>query len=157
KGVPVLKESFNFAQKGSRQAEIVGHACLGAVMNTPAPEMFRFSGYTLDVVRGCLQHAEREIELRPKSFEVLRCLVEKAGHLVTKDELVKAVWPNVVVSDESLMQCVSEVRRAIGDSDQTIIKNVPRRGYRFTAPVARLPIDPAVRSSIEPTQLDARG
>src|SRR5215468_8831378 len=100
--------------------------------------MFRFGEYTLDVVCGCLRTADREIELRPKSFEVLRYLVENAGRLVTKDELIKTVWRNVVVTDESLMQCVSEVRHAIADDGQTIIKTVPRRGYRFMAPVVCL-------------------
>src|SRR5215467_1423648 len=100
--------------------------------------MFRFGEYTLDVVCGCLRAADREIELRPKSFEVLRYLVENAGRLVTKDELIKTVWRNVVVSDESLMQCVSEVRHAIADDGQTIIKTVPRRGYRFAASVLRV-------------------
>src|SRR5215467_2420305 len=99
--------------------------------------MFRFEEYTLDVARGCLRTADREIELRPKSFEVLRCLVENAGRLVTRDELIKTVWPNVVVTDDSLMQCVSEVRHAIADDRQTIIKTIPRRGYRFGAPVVR--------------------
>jgi len=103
--------------------------------------MFRFEGYTLDVSRGCLRIADREVELRPKSFEVLRYLVENAGRLVTKDEIIKTVWPNVVVTDESLTQCVSEVRNAIGDGDQKIIKTVPRRGYRFAAPVSPLGTD----------------
>src|SRR6266436_7326589 len=104
-------------------------------MKTAAPEMLRFDDYTLDVARGCLRTADREIELRPKSFEVLRYLVENAGRLVTKDELIKAAWPNVVVTDDSLMQCVSEVRHAIADDGQTVIKTVPRRGYRFAAPI----------------------
>src|SRR5215467_886184 len=103
--------------------------------------MFRFGEYTLDVVRGCLRTADRDIELRPKSFEVLRCLVENAGRLVTKDELIKTAWPNAIVADEVLTQCVGEVRRAIADDCQTIIKTVPRRGYRFAAPVARLNAD----------------
>src|SRR5215468_5213242 len=99
--------------------------------------MFRFRGYTLDVSRGSLSFGEREVELRPKSFEVLCYLVGNAGRLVTKEEIIKTVWPNVVVSDESLARCVFEVRQAIGDSDQTIIKTIPRRGYRFAAPVVR--------------------
>jgi adenylate cyclase len=110
-------------------------------MKAAAPEMLRFHDYTLDVARGSLRTADREIELRPKSFEVLRCLVENADRLVTKDELIKTVWPNVIVTDESLMQCVSEVRHAIGDIGQTIIKTVPRRGYRFASPVSRLSQD----------------
>ena len=100
--------------------------------------MFQFEGYTLDLAHSSLRAADREIPLRPKSFEVLRCLVENADRLVTKDELIKAIWPNVIVTDDALMHCVSEVRQAIGDSKQTIIATVPRRGYRFTAPVLRL-------------------
>jgi TolB-like protein len=100
-------------------------------------EMFQFEGYTLDVVRGCLRTANREVELRRKSFEVLRHLVENASRLVSKDELIETIWPNVSVSDEALTQCISEVRHAIGDANQTIIKTVPRRGYRFNVPVSR--------------------
>ena len=55
--------------------------------------IFQFGDYTLDIAQGCLRTADREVDLRPKSFEVLRCLVENAGRLVTKDELIKAVWP----------------------------------------------------------------
>jgi adenylate cyclase len=107
-------------------------------MEGAAPKMFQFEAFTLDIGRGCLRTADREVELRPKSFEVLRHLVENAGRLVLKDELIKAVWPNVVVTDESLTRCISEVRQAIGDGDQKIIKTAFRRGYRFAAPVARL-------------------
>jgi adenylate cyclase len=97
--------------------------------------MFRFEDYTLDLTRGCLRIADEEVKLRPKSFEVLRYLVENAGRLVLKDEIIKTVWTDVVVTDESLTRCVSEVRHAIGDRDQKIIKTVQRRGYRFAAPV----------------------
>src|SRR5215468_4145688 len=100
--------------------------------------MFQFEGFTLDVARGSLQAADRTVALRPKSFEVLRYLVENADRLVSKEELLKAIWPNVVVTDKSLAHCVSEVRRALGDSNETIIATMPRRGYRFMAPVARV-------------------
>src|SRR5215468_11421793 len=99
--------------------------------------MFQFEGFTLDVARRSLRTADRPVPLRPKSFEVLRYLVENADRLVPKEELIKAIWPNVVVTDESLTHCVSELRSALGDSQQTIIKTVPRRGYRFAAPVSR--------------------
>src|SRR5581483_3698785 len=106
--------------------------------------MLRFNDYVVDLARGCLRTADdHEIDLRPKSFEVLRYLAASGGRLVTKDELLKALWPGVVVSDESLVQCVSEVRRAIGDPAQAIIKTVPRRGYRFVAPVSATPAGPA--------------
>src|SRR5215831_12680583 len=100
--------------------------------------MFQFEGYTLDIARNALRAADREIALRRKSFELLRYLVENPDRLVTKEELLKAIWPDVVVTDESLTHCVSEVRQAIGDSRQTIIVTVPRRGYRFTSPVVRV-------------------
>ena len=95
--------------------------------------MYQFEGYTLDINRCLLRSTDREIELRPKTFEVLRYLVENADRLITKEELIKAIWPHVVVTDDSLTQCVSEARHAIGDGGQIIIKTVPRRGYRFTA------------------------
>jgi TolB-like protein len=100
-----------------------------------AEKSYCFEGYTLDLWRGCVRHADDEIGLRPKSFEVLRYLVENASRLVSKDELIRAIWPNVIVADESLTRCVSDVRQALGDVDQRIIKTVPRRGYVFEAPV----------------------
>jgi TolB-like protein/DNA-binding winged helix-turn-helix (wHTH) protein len=102
-----------------------------------AHKIFRFEGFTLDVMRRSLRHGDRDVDLRPKSFDVLRCLVEQAGQLVTKDELIESVWPNVVVTDESLTRCVSDVRLALGDSDQRIVKTIPRRGYLLAAPVSR--------------------
>ena len=100
--------------------------------------MLRFEGYTLDIARNSLRAADREVALRRKSFELLRYLVENSDRLVTKEELLRAIWPNVIVTDESLMHCVSEVRQALGDSKQTIIVTVPRCGYRFAAPVVRV-------------------
>jgi adenylate cyclase len=100
--------------------------------------MFQFEGYTLDIACGALRTADRDLQLRPKAFDVLRYLLENADRIVTKQELMKAVWPNVIVTDQALTHCVGEVRQAIGDSKQTIIKNIPRRGYRFTAPVLRV-------------------
>jgi adenylate cyclase len=102
-----------------------------------ALNMFQFVGYTLDIARNSLRAADREVPLRRKSFELLRYLVENPDRLVTKEELLKAIWPNVFVTDEVLTQCVSEVRQAIGDSKQTIIVTLPRRGYRFAASVLR--------------------
>src|SRR5262249_23262814 len=59
---------------------------------------------------------------------------------------MEAVWPNVIVTDQALTHCVGEVRQAIGDSEQTLIKNIPRRGYRFTAPVLRVATGAAATS-----------
>src|SRR5215468_1604686 len=100
--------------------------------------MLQFEGYTLDIARHSLRAADRKVALRPKNFELLRYLVENPDRLVSKEELPKAIWPNVVVTDESLTRCMSEVRQAIGDTRQTIIATVPRCGYRFTASVVRI-------------------
>ena len=96
----------------------------------------QFGPFTLDLERLCLRGPAGEAELRPKSFEVLRYLTEHAGRVVSKDEVVAAVWPDVIVTDDSLIRCISEVRRAIGDEGQDIIKTVPRRGYLFDAQVS---------------------
>jgi adenylate cyclase len=109
--------------------------------------MFQFEGYTQDVARSSLRTADRDVELRPKSFEVLCYLVENAGRLVTKEELIEAIWPDVIASDQVLAHCVSEARAAIGDGDLTIIKTVPRRGYRFSAPVSRMVTNAGALSS----------
>lgn len=95
-----------------------------------------FSGYRLDLRRGSLSARSGEIALRPKSFDVLRYLVENAGRLVPKDELIDTIWPNVTVADEALARCVSDVRAALDDNDQSIIKTIPRRGYLFNATVS---------------------
>ena len=113
-------------------------------MQALSPQSYCFEEYTLDLKRGCLRKVDRQIDLRPKSFAVLRHLVENAGRLVSKDELVKIVWPKVIVSDEYLTQCVSEVRRALGDGEQRLIKTVPRRGYLFAASVSSHPVERAV-------------
>jgi adenylate cyclase len=105
-------------------------------MRTAHEQSFHFEGYTLDLRRGCLTKGDREIELRPKSFAMLRYLVENAGRLLSKDELIKAVWPKTTVGDESLARCVSDVRLALGDADQRIVKTMLRRGYLFAAPVS---------------------
>ena len=97
---------------------------------------YQFAGFTLDLSRGCLQRADQEIELRPKSFDMLRYLVENAGRLVSKDELTSKIWPGVVATDESLTRCISDIRLALGDRERRLIKTIPRRGYRFVARVS---------------------
>jgi TolB-like protein/DNA-binding winged helix-turn-helix (wHTH) protein/tetratricopeptide (TPR) repeat protein len=107
-------------------------------MQTAGQKPYSFAGYTLDLRQRYLRSEDREIELRPKSFALLCYLVENAGRLVPKDELVKELWPNVIVTDESLARCVSDVRLALNDDGRRIIKTVPGQGYLLAAPVSRL-------------------
>jgi adenylate cyclase len=108
-------------------------------MPSSASKVFQFDRFTLDLARGQLRADDNVIELRPKSFDVLCYLAENTDHLVTKDEIAQAVWHKVIVTDESLLRCISDVRRALGDTEQRIIKTIPRRGYMFVAKVANLP------------------
>jgi adenylate cyclase len=94
-------------------------------------EQLRFAHYVLDLNRGCLLLGGREIVLRPKTFAVLRYLVENSGRLVSKDELFAAVWPGLAITDDVLVQSVGELRRALGEDGTRLIRTVPRRGYRF--------------------------
>jgi TolB-like protein/DNA-binding winged helix-turn-helix (wHTH) protein/Tfp pilus assembly protein PilF len=93
-----------------------------------------FDDYVLDPV-GVLRSAAGSIPLRPKTFEVLRFLASHAGQVATKEELFATLWPNVVVTDDSLVQCVREIRQALNDDDHRIVRTVPGRGYVFTRPV----------------------
>src|SRR3972149_11108267 len=91
----------------------------------------RFDRYLLDLDRGCLLLDGNEIALRPKTYAVLHYLIENVGRLVWKDELFAAVWPNLVVTDDALVQSIGELRRALGDDGSRLISTIPRRGYRF--------------------------
>src|SRR5262245_39212267 len=95
-----------------------------------------FDRFALDLTRGFLRTGDRDIDLRPKTFRVLRHLAENAGCLVPKQELYEIVWPNVVVSDDSLVQCVRELRQALGDDKYRLIKTVSRRGYLLDVAVS---------------------
>ena len=96
-----------------------------------------FDDYVLDLARGCLLRDGREIALRPKTFAVLSYLVEHTGELVSKEELLAAVWPNLIVTDDTLVQSIGELRRMFAESGKDYITTVPRRGYRFEAPTRR--------------------
>lgn len=95
----------------------------------------QFGRYVLDLDRGCLFLDRTEIALRPKTFAVLRYLVDNSGRLVSKEELFDSVWPNLTVTDDALVQSIGELRRALKDDGAGFIKTIPRRGYRFEAEV----------------------
>jgi DNA-binding winged helix-turn-helix (wHTH) protein len=96
---------------------------------------YRFGDFTLDVARGCVLRAGVQINLRPKVYEALRYLVQNPDRLIGKPELIAAVWPDTFVTDDSLVQCTVELRRALDDRTHQLLKTVPRRGYLFTGPV----------------------
>src|SRR6185436_14469117 len=101
----------------------------------PEAISYRFLEFELDGLNATLRRAGTPVPLRPKSFDVLLYLVRHRGRLVSKDELLQAVWASVVVTENSLVQCIREARDAIGDAGQTRIETVARRGYIFTLEV----------------------
>jgi TolB-like protein/DNA-binding winged helix-turn-helix (wHTH) protein/Flp pilus assembly protein TadD len=94
-----------------------------------------FGDFEVDLGRGSLKRRGEEIALRPKSYAVLLYLLEHAGRLVSRDELLAAVWPGAVVSDQSVGQCLIDLRKALGDSSHSLIRTVPRRGLLLDVPV----------------------
>lgn len=110
--------------------------------------MFVFGSFRLDVENASLQRGKQAILLRPKTLTLLHYLVAHAGQLVTKDELWRAVWPGVSVTDAALTVCVSEIRKALGDDARTprYLETAHRLGYRFIAPVSTEPA-PVARST----------
>ena len=112
---------------------------------------YKIGEFTLDVSRGCLRRDGIDVPLRPKSFALLEYLITHAGRLVTKDELLSKIWPNVIVTEDSLTRCISEARAALGDTEQTAIKTVSKRGYLFAEPVTRIDDNAVVQPAAEPT------
>src|SRR3712207_1748525 len=100
----------------------------------PPRMVYRFDHFTLDLARGALLASDgAELPLRPKSFAMLQLLVENAGRLLDRDAIMRAVWPNMFVTDDSIAQCVHDIRRAFGDEARGLLRTVPRRGYLFAA------------------------
>lgn len=97
---------------------------------------YLFSGFILDTSRSTLFHGDEEVKLRPQSFDVLQYLLENNGELLSRDALHDAIWAERAVTDDSLAQCMVEIRRALDDSTRTLIRTVPRRGYIFDGEVA---------------------
>ncbi|MBV9504675.1 MAG: winged helix-turn-helix domain-containing protein [Acidobacteriia bacterium] len=101
---------------------------------TPATTI-RFPPFQIDLAAGRLCRGSNAIGLPPKAFGVLQYLAERPGRLVSKEELLGAMWPNVHVGDAVLKVTIAEIRRALADSSQEpkFIETAHRRGYRFIA------------------------
>jgi len=95
-----------------------------------------FEDFELDLDRGLLLRGGAEMQLRRQSFEVLRYLVGRSGHLVTKEELLSEVWAGRAVTDDSITQCLMEIRAALDDEHRAKLKTLPRRGYLFDLAVS---------------------
>jgi DNA-binding winged helix-turn-helix (wHTH) protein len=103
----------------------------------PPCMVYRFDRFTLNLARGALLTSDgAELPLRPKSFALLQFLVENAGRLLDRDTIMQAIWPDVFVTDDSITQCVRDIRRVLGDESQRLLRTLPRRGYLFNVAVS---------------------
>jgi TolB-like protein/DNA-binding winged helix-turn-helix (wHTH) protein/lipoprotein NlpI len=102
-----------------------------------AEKIHLFADFTLDLARGCLLSGDRLVHLRPQAYEVLRYLAENRGKLICKDKLIETVWQRRAVTDDALVQCLIEVRNALGQEGKLYVRNVRGRGYIFDPDVGQ--------------------
>ncbi len=98
--------------------------------------IYRFGCFQLDAADRLLYRDGELVPLAPKILDTLLILVEHSGHVVTKEEFTRQLWPDTFVADGALTQSISLLRKALGDGGK-VIENHPRRGYRFNAAVER--------------------
>lgn len=98
---------------------------------------YRFGEFLLDSDTASLRRGQQEIHLPPKSFQVLAHLIENRRRVVSKQELVEAIWKDTFVTDDALVQTITAIRRALGDDVENprYVRTKPRVGYQFIAPV----------------------
>ncbi|MDO8396183.1 MAG: winged helix-turn-helix domain-containing protein [Bradyrhizobium sp.] len=114
--------------------------------------MLRFAGFELDQQRAELRGAGGvAIKLRPKAFEMLRLFATSGGRVLSKQELMETVWPNVHVGEDNLFQCIRELRTALGDDQRQLIKLASGGGYLLATEVVAVPAaDPAQAEGTRP-------
>ena len=112
-------------------------------MTSEDPHLYEFGPFRLDPSTPVLWREGHPVSLTPKALETLAILVRCGGRVVSREELIQAVWPDVAVEENNLSVNVSTLRKALGDGadGEKYIETVPRRGYRFVAPVRVLPVE----------------
>lgn len=124
------------------QNGVIGLGCAGDTSLSAAdaltvtgapPTSVPLGELTLDLARGRLSGPGGDIALRAKSFALLCHLARNRGRVLAKEELIAVIWPGLTVTDESLTQCVHDVRTALGPSAGALLRTVPRRGYVLEA------------------------
>src|SRR5262245_20821132 len=120
-------------------------------MSKQINNIYEFGPFRLDVSERLLLRDGQALQLRSKVFETLRVLVTNNGHLLGKDELMQAIWPDSIVEENNLDHNISTLRRTLGErgGGQKYIETVPRQGYRFVGTVRKVVKEAA--SIAEPT------
>src|SRR5688572_3352698 len=113
------------------------------------PTVLKVGEWTVDPATNELRRRDQATRIEPKSMQVLRVLAERAGSVVTREELFQAAWPGMVVGDEALSQTITKLRRALGDDPRSprYIETISKRGYRLTAAVGTAAAPPAQPAS----------
>src|SRR5439155_4522327 len=106
-------------------------------MSAETKVLYEFDKYRCDPREHLLLHDGKPVSLSPKSFEILVALIRSNGRLLMKDELMHQVWPDSFVEEANLTVNISALRKVLGETPdgQQYIETVPKRGYRFVAPV----------------------
>ena len=123
---------------------------------------YEFGPFRLDPAERLLLRNNQAVPLAPKAFDTLLLLIENSGHLLTKNELMKRLWPETFVEEVNLAQNISAIRRALDDKNggTQYIETVPKGGYRFVGPVTvsqpAAPSTVSARQSDVAPRLDAR-
>src|SRR2546428_6110 len=102
-------------------------------------QRLQVGGWTVEPSLNQLVAPGKTMKLEPKWMEVLVCLMDRSGEVVSRETLLSEVWPGVVVGDDSLTQVVTKLRKALGDvpDEPAYIQTISKRGYRLVAPVIR--------------------
>ena len=110
--------------------------CGGVSVMKPTKQI-SFGSFRLDEMNECLRRDTQAIALRPKAYAVLKYLIERPGQLITKQQILDAVWPDTFVGDAVLKDCIRQLREALGDevASPVYIETAHRRGYRFIASI----------------------
>src|SRR5262245_33591072 len=113
---------------------------INATMNQQPLHIYVFGPFRLDAAEHLLLRDGEAVPLTPKAFDLLLALVERHGHLLEKEELLKKVWPDTFVEEANLASNISQLRKALGDGENghRYIETAPKRGYRFVAEVCEL-------------------
>jgi tetratricopeptide (TPR) repeat protein/DNA-binding winged helix-turn-helix (wHTH) protein len=117
----------------------------GVQQTEPSCTLYRFEDVEVHDSEGCLKKAGAEVYIRQQSFHVLLYLLEHRSRVVAKDELVSKFWRDTAVTDNAVVQCITDIRRVIGDDSRhpRFIKTIPKLGYRFIGTVEVIrPEDP---------------
>ncbi len=113
-------------------------------MSSKTHQAYEFDGYRIETGKRRLLRAENPVPLTPKVFDTLLYLVQHKGEVVTKEDLMKAIWPDRIVEENNLSQNISTLRRVLGQGqgDSRYILTAPGQGYRFVAEVDRISTEP---------------